>query len=129
MEYTKDTLFSFRSTIRGKDSKGRDRNTFYLDKEHVMEFAKAVAAAKDNEGGVKLIFHTGKKIHGESGRSFDSTFGFVKLVQAKSENSSQGSYQPKTSPKEQKQEQDKTQELAAETLNTTVDKEDDNPFA
>lgn len=78
----KDPLFGFRNTIRGKDSKGRDTLTLYLDQEHVATMIETLQGLEENEAGVKFVFHTGKKTAGESGRTFDSTFGFVKATQS-----------------------------------------------
>lgn len=78
----KDRLFSFRNTIRDKDSKGRDRLQVYLNQEDVADMVSTLQSIATNEKGIKFIFHTEVKTAAESNRQFDSTFGFVKAVQA-----------------------------------------------
>lgn len=78
MEPSKDVLIAARSTIRKKDTKGRDVLTVYFTPEVVEQIITCLEATRGNEKGAKMTFHTGKKEH--EGRSFDSTFGFVKAV-------------------------------------------------
>lgn len=78
MELSKDKLIAARSTIRKKDSKGRDVLTVYYTPEVVEDIIACLEATRGNAKGAKMTFHTGKKEH--EGRSFDSTFGFVKEV-------------------------------------------------
>ena len=79
----KDRLFGYRNTIRDKDTKGRDRLQVYLNQEDVPAMIEILQGLTGNEGGVKFIFHTGPKTNSATGHTFDSTFGFVKAVQAK----------------------------------------------
>ena len=81
MERTKDPLISFRNTIVGKDSKGRDTLSLYLNREEIPVVVDILNSLADNPTGVKFIFHTGKKTAQDTGRTFDSTFGFIKAVQ------------------------------------------------
>lgn len=76
MERTKDKLLVFRSTIRKKDSKGRDVITVYMTPEAVEDAIACLEASRGNPKGAKITIHTGKKEH--EGRSFDSSFGFIK---------------------------------------------------
>lgn len=98
---TKDKLLSARSTIRKKDSKGRDVITVYFTPEVVEDMIAALEATRANPKGAKLTLHTGKKEH--EGRSFDSTFGFVKGVDDNGQSfggaAPQGRFVPKTQAK------------------------------
>jgi hypothetical protein len=78
-EQKKDHLFTFRSTMKDQDSKGRDRIRLYLDQEQVQIMIDILSANLENEKGVKFSFHTGEK-ESDQGRSFLSTFGFVSAV-------------------------------------------------
>lgn len=74
---TKDTMIKFKSTIRGKNSKGGDRVQLYLTREEVLTFITALQLNQGNETGVKLDIHTNVR-ESEDGRKFDSSFAFVK---------------------------------------------------
>lgn len=75
----KNELINYRSTIRGKDSKGRDRYQFYLDQQEIPKVIEELTKSLDNERGAKLTFHVETKIT-DTGTKFDSTFGFVSIV-------------------------------------------------
>lgn len=81
MERSKDTMLLAKNTIRGKDSKDRDTLKVYLTAEQAEILATTVseAIAAGGERGINFVFHTGKKDY--QGRSFDSTFFFVKGTQ------------------------------------------------
>lgn len=74
-------MVKFRSTIRGKNSKGGDRIQLYLNPEEgealLGELQSALAAG--GEKGAKLDVHTSVKE--ANGRKFDSSIAFVKPVQ------------------------------------------------
>lgn len=77
----KDTMIKFRSTIRGKNSKGGDRLQLYLSNEEATALLTEIQKTNGTTG-VKLDIHTNKKTT-EDGRSFDSSFGFVRTVASK----------------------------------------------
>jgi hypothetical protein len=85
MERTKDPIITVRSTMRSKDSKGRDVITLYIGGEgernegQVDTLIAALTALKTSPKGVKLKIHTEKKEY--EGRAFDSSFFFVGGVQ------------------------------------------------
>lgn len=85
---TKDTMIKFRSTIRGKNSKGGDRVQLYLTTEETQSLIKELEGTLNNERGCKLDMHITKKTATDSGRQFDSTIAFVR---ATSESGFQGS--------------------------------------
>lgn len=80
MQNQKDPLITFRSTQQGKNSKGGDRLTLYINQDQVAVLINVLNQNSGNERGVKLDIHTAKKTTDE-GRSFLSTFAFVKAVQ------------------------------------------------
>lgn len=84
----KDPLIAVRSTVRGKNSKGGDRLTLYISQEVAGELLAVLSQLKDETRGVKLDIHTNKKEY--EGRSFDSSFFFVKAVQEGRAGSSAG---------------------------------------
>ena len=75
----KDTMIKFRSTVRGKNSKGGDRIQLYLTQEEAQSLITTLTNSNGTTG-VKLDIHTNKKTT-EAGRTFDSSFAFVKQVQ------------------------------------------------
>jgi hypothetical protein len=84
MVTTKDPIITVRSTMRNKDSKGRDVLVLYIGGEgernagQIDTLIAALTAAKANPSGIKLKIHTEKKEH--NGRAFDSSFFFVASV-------------------------------------------------
>lgn len=97
-EKPKDPMVTFRSTVRGKNSKGGDRTQLYLNLEManllISEITKGLSDPL--QLGVKLDIHTSKKIAQGTNREFDSTICFVKPVQ---EASSGGrSFAPRANP-------------------------------
>lgn len=77
---TKDYMYKFRSTIRNKDSKGRDVIKVYLNPEEVQQAINDLTAALESPRGANIVIHTEKK-QSEQGRAFDSSFGFIKVTQ------------------------------------------------
>jgi len=77
----KDTMIKFRSTIRGKNSKGGDRLQLYLTNEEATALLNEIQKS-NGATGVKLDIHTNKKTT-EDGRTFDSSFGFCRTVMGK----------------------------------------------
>ncbi len=82
---TKDPIITVRSTMKGKDSKGRDVLTLYIGGEGernvgaVDTLIDALNALKGSQKGLKLKIHTEQKEY--EGRKFDSSFFFVGEVQ------------------------------------------------
>lgn len=75
----KNELISFKTTVVGKDKKGRDMLKLYLKGEDIDTFAKEFEIARKNPNGVRLSFHTSDKEY--DGRTFKSTFAFVAGIQ------------------------------------------------
>lgn len=75
----KDTMIKFRSTMRGKNSKGGDRTQLYLSQEEANTLVETIMKV-NGTAGVKLDIHTNLKT-AEDGRQFSSSFAFVKAVQ------------------------------------------------
>lgn len=84
MTTTKDPIITVRSTMKNKDSKGRDVLVLYIGGEGERNEGQldlliaALTAAKNNPSGVKLKIHTEQKEY--NGRKFDSSFFFVAPV-------------------------------------------------
>lgn len=76
----KDPLLTARSTIRGKDSKGRDLLKVYINPETAQQLIDIISQNLENPRGVKLTFHTEKK-QSQQGRQFYSTFFFANGVE------------------------------------------------
>jgi hypothetical protein len=93
----KDTMIKFRSTIRGKNSKGGDRIQLYLTNEEATALLNEIQKTNGTTG-VKLDIHTNKKTT-EDGRTFDSSFGFCRAVLQK-DTSKATTFVPKTDLKE-----------------------------
>jgi hypothetical protein len=72
-------MIVFRSTIRGKNSKGGDRLQLYVSQENIQLLIDTLAENLTNPKGAKLDIHTSKK-ESSDGRTFDSTIAFVKGV-------------------------------------------------
>lgn len=77
-EMRKDVMIVTKSTTRSKSDKG-DRLQVSLTRDEVPKLIAALEALKDNERGVKLDAHIRVKEY--QGRTFDSTFFFVKPIQ------------------------------------------------
>lgn len=75
----KDPMTTFRSVIRGKNSKGGDRIQLYLTPEMASQLATLINENNTSEKGVKLDLHVSRKQY--EGREFDSAITFVKTVQ------------------------------------------------
>lgn len=77
----KDTMIKFRSTIKGKNSKGGDRLQLYLSLDDARELASTLEAklGEASEKGVKIDLHTSERETNE-GRKFLASFAFVKTV-------------------------------------------------
>jgi hypothetical protein len=80
----KDPMTTFRSTIRGKNSKGGDRFQLYLTPEMASQIATLITDQNVGEKGVKLDLHISKKTASDTGREFDSAIVFVKTTQESS---------------------------------------------
>lgn len=78
----KDLMILFRSTTRGKNSKGGDRLKLYMNQEQAQALAETILSL-NAERGVNLDFHTSKKTTEDGTRQFDSTIAFVKATQEK----------------------------------------------
>lgn len=96
----KDPMTTFRSVIRGKNSKGGDRFQLYLTPEMATQIAQLVTEQNTSEKGVKLDLHISRKTY--EGREFDSAIAFVKTVQegigGRAPGAGGGKFVPKTSP-------------------------------
>ena len=75
---TKDIMIKFRSTIRGKNSKGGDRFQFYITNEETTALIQELQQTLTNPKGAKIDLHITKKTANETGREFDSSIAFVK---------------------------------------------------
>ncbi len=93
MEKPRDPMITFRSVIRGKNSKGGDRTQLYLNRENIPSLLEVLTANQNNEEGVKFDLHISKKEY--EGRSFDSAIAFVKAVEGSSK-STKSKFVPKT---------------------------------
>lgn len=79
-ELTKDVMLVAKSTRAGKDKKGRDQLDISLSQEEAVKLLEELTKLASNERGVKLAIHYGEK-QSEAGRSFLSSFFFVKAIQ------------------------------------------------
>lgn len=77
----KDTMIKFRSTIKGKNSKGGDRLQLYLTLEDARELAATLESklGEATDRGVKIDLHTAER-ETDGGRKFLASFAFVKTV-------------------------------------------------
>jgi hypothetical protein len=76
---SQDPLFSGKSTSIGQDSKGRARLTVSVTQEEAVKIVETLTGLLDNPRGIKFDFHTGEKQW--EGKTFLSTFFYVKAVQ------------------------------------------------
>lgn len=79
--YSNSHMYKFRTTVRGKDSKGRDVLKVYLTQEDVAVMIGELTAQLENPKGAKIVIHTDKKTAEGTNRHFDSSFGFVSGVE------------------------------------------------
>ena len=79
-ELTKDVMLVAKSTRAGKDKKGRDQLDISLSQDEAVKLLEELTKLASNERGVKLAIHYGEK-QVESGKSFLSSFFFVKAIQ------------------------------------------------
>lgn len=79
-ELTKDVMLVAKSTRAGKDKKGRDQLDISLSQEEAVKLLEELTKLASNERGVKLAIHYGEK-QSESGRTFLSSFFFIKAIQ------------------------------------------------
>ena len=91
-ERPKDPIIGARSTIKGKSSKGDDKLSLYFSVEQAETLlAETQKELTVSEGrGIKFDIYTRKKTNTENGRTFDSSFMFVKATQESSRGSSGG---------------------------------------
>lgn len=89
-------MVTFKTTIRGKNSKGGDRLQLYLNPEMTRVVIDALTATLENDTGAKLDIHTSVKTTNEGGRKFDSSIAFVKPIQPKEGTGASVKFVPKS---------------------------------
>lgn len=81
----KDVLIPFRSTVvgvskaKGFTAEGK-RYGFYMTQEAAQALIAELQKNLNSPKGVKLDIHVGKKVNGQTGHQFDSSFAFCKAV-------------------------------------------------
>lgn len=97
-ERPKDKLLTFKSTRVGKSSTGSDRLELSMNQEEVKSLIAELTANAENPNGVKIDIHTKKKVNGNTGLEFDSSFAFVKAIGERPGFGGNKTYKPKAAP-------------------------------
>lgn len=79
-EYPKDTMVVFKNTTVSEDSKGRDRLKLVMTPEEVTKLIEVANGDDVKERGLVFTIHTGDQE--KNGRTWKSSFGFVRALQA-----------------------------------------------
>lgn len=80
MERAKDPVVTFRTIIRGTNSKGGTRLQLYLNSDEAKKLVEALTATLSHINGTKVDLHIDQRKTNDGSRTFESAYAFIKLV-------------------------------------------------